>query len=74
MYYPFGVSNLVGSKYADAIPATYAIATLSSVLGSTAAMTFITNFGFIRIILFGGLAYAVTAGIYVLAVKVFKTV
>jgi hypothetical protein len=74
MYYPFGVAKLAGSKYQNAIPATYAIATLSSVLGSAAAMTFITNLGFSRIILLGGLFYAAVAVIYVIATRVFKTV
>ena len=72
MYYPFGVSKLINTKFKDAIPATYAIATLSSVLGSTAAMTFITNVGFMRIILIGGLFYAAVAFLYLLAMRVFK--
>ncbi len=74
MYYPFGVAQLADSKYKDAIPATYAIATLSSVLGSAAAMTFITNLGFSRIILLGGLFYASVAVLYLVATRVTKTI
>lgn len=61
MFYPFGVAGLVGAGRRDAIPMTYGITTLSSVLGSALAMTGITNIGFQAMILLGAAGYALTA-------------
>jgi len=61
MFYPFGVANLVGSGRRDAIPMTYGVTTLASVLGSSLAMTGITNVGFQAMILLGAAGYALTA-------------
>ncbi|MDD5305975.1 MAG: hypothetical protein PHU25_01515 [Deltaproteobacteria bacterium] len=67
MYYPLGVSTLVGNGLRGTVPATYALATLSSVLGSAWAMTAITNIGFSTIILMGAAGYLLVAGIYLAA-------
>jgi hypothetical protein len=67
MYYPLGVASLVAKGYRGAVPATYGAATLSSVLGSSAAMTAIVNFGFNRIILAGAVGYALVAVVCVIA-------
>ncbi|MBN2339879.1 MAG: hypothetical protein JXX29_12115 [Deltaproteobacteria bacterium] len=64
MYYPLGVQTLVDKGKEKTIPVTYGAATLSSVLGSSAAATLIINFGFSTIIIAGGLGYALAAGVY----------
>jgi hypothetical protein len=61
MFYPFGVANLVGAGRREAIPMTYGVTTLASVLGSSLAMTGITNVGFQKMILLGAAGYALTA-------------
>jgi hypothetical protein len=67
MFYPFGVARLVAGGRRAAVPATYAIATLSSVWGACWAMTAVTNLGFSAVILMGGAGYLLTAGVYVIA-------
>jgi hypothetical protein len=66
-FYPLGVDTLVRNGYEKTVPATYAIATLSSVLGSAIAMTAITNLGFSKIILLGAAGYTIVAGIFLAA-------
>jgi hypothetical protein len=58
MFYPFGVERVVASGRRAAVPATYAIATLSSVWGASWAMTAVTNLGFSAVILMGAAGYA----------------
>jgi len=53
MFYPFGVAHVVKAGRRAAVPATYAMATLSSVWGSAWAMTAITNPGCSTVILMG---------------------
>jgi hypothetical protein len=67
MFYPFGVERVVAGGRRAAVPATYALATLSSVWGSSWAMTAVTNVGFSAVILLGAAGYGVTGGLYVLA-------
>ncbi len=67
MFYPFGVERVVAGGRRGAVPATYALATLSSVWGSSWAMTAVTNVGFSAVILLGAAGYGVTGGLYVLA-------
>lgn len=67
MYYPFGVATLVKLGREQTVPITYAAATLSSVLGSSLAMTLITNVGFSTIIIGGALGYVSVAFIYLAA-------
>jgi hypothetical protein len=50
-----------------AVPATYAMATLSSVWGSSWAMTAITNLGFSAVILLGATGYVLTGAVYLAA-------
>ena len=49
------------------VPATYAMATLSSVWGSAWAMTAITNLGFSVVILMGAAGYALTGALVLVA-------
>ena len=49
------------------MPATYAMATLSSVWGSAWAMTAITNLGFSAVILMGAAGYALTGALVLVA-------
>ena len=72
MYYPLGVASLVLAKRESTVPMTYGIATLSSVLGSSFAMTAITNTGFSTMILAGAGGYASVALIFVLAKRTVK--
>jgi predicted membrane-bound spermidine synthase len=67
MFYPFGVERVVEAGRRAAVPATYAIATLSSVWGSSWAMTAITNMGFSAVILVGAAGYALTGALYLVA-------
>ena len=63
MFYPFGVAHVVEAGRRAAVPATYAIATLSSVWGSAWAMTAITNLGFSTVILMGAAGYALAGSL-----------
>lgn len=63
MYYPFGVARVVQAGRRAAVPATYAMATLSSVWGAAWAMTAVTNLGFSTVILMGAAGYAMTGAL-----------
>jgi len=67
MFYPFGVERVVEGGRRAAVPATYAMTTLSSVWGSVWAMTAITNLGFSAVILMGAAGYALTGPLYLVA-------
>lgn len=67
MFYPFGVERMMAAGHRAAVPATYAMATLSSVWGSSWAMTAITNLGFSFVIFLGAAGYALTGLLYLLA-------
>jgi uncharacterized membrane protein YhaH (DUF805 family) len=67
MFYPFGVERVVEAGHRAAVPATYAMATLSSVWGSSWAMTAITNLGFSAVILMGAAGYALTGALVLVA-------
>jgi hypothetical protein len=67
MFYPFGVERVVKDGRRAAVPATYAIATLSSVWGASWAMTAITNVGFSAVILLGAAGYALTGAVSLVA-------
>lgn len=67
MFYPFGVERVVESGRRAAVPATYAMATLSSVWGSSWAMTSITDLGFSTVILLGAAGYVMTGALYLVA-------
>jgi hypothetical protein len=63
MFYPFAVSRLTAEGRAMAVPATYALTTLSSVLGSAFATTAMIDLGFVRVIVLGAMAYLVAGAI-----------
>ncbi len=67
MFYPLGVEHVVDAGRRAAVPATYAMATLSSVWGASWAMTAITNLGFSAVILMGAAGYALTGALYLVA-------
>jgi hypothetical protein len=67
MFYPFGVARVVEAGHRAAVPATYVMATLSSVWGAAWAMTAITNLGFSAVILMGAAGYALTGALYLVA-------
>ncbi len=69
MYYPFGVATLVKGGKDNMIPVTYGAATLSSVLGSSIAVTILPNFGFSFIIIAGAVGYASVSVVYLAAKK-----
>lgn len=70
MFYPWGVARVVDAGRRAAVPATYALATLSSVWGSAWAMTSITNLGFSAVILVGAAGYALTGALVFMARRV----
>lgn len=65
-FYPFCVARMVGEGRTAAVPMSYGLATLSSVLGSSFAMTAIIDLGFTRVLVLGGAMYLL-AGAIVLA-------
>ncbi len=67
MFYPFGVERVVEAGRRAAVPATYAMATLSSVWGASWAMTAITNLGFSAVILMGAAGYVLTGALDLVA-------
>jgi hypothetical protein len=67
MFYPFGVERVVAAGRRPAVPATYAMATLSSVWGASWAMTAITNLGFSTVILMGAAGYALVGALVLVA-------
>jgi hypothetical protein len=67
MFYPLGVRRVVEAGRRAAVPATYAVATVSSVWGSAWAMTAITNLGFSAVILIGAAGYALAGALYLVA-------
>jgi hypothetical protein len=67
MFYPFGVQHVVEAGRGAAVPATYAMATLSSVWGASWAMTAVTNLGFATVILMGAAGYVLTGGLVLVA-------
>jgi hypothetical protein len=67
MFYPFGVERVVKAGRRAAVPATYAITTLSSVWGASWAMTAIINLGFSTVILMGAAGYVLTGGLDLVA-------
>jgi len=67
MFYPFGVERVVEAGRRAAVPATYAMATLSSVWGASWAMTAVTNLGFSTVILMGAAGYALTGALVLVA-------
>jgi hypothetical protein len=71
MFYPFGVEGVVQAGRRSAVPATYAMATLASVWGSSWAMTAITNLGFSVVILMGAAGYALTGALYLVARRLY---
>lgn len=69
MFYPFAVEHLVQRGRRAVVPATYAMSTLSSVWGSSWAMSAITNLGFSTILGVGAAGYALTGALYLVAVR-----
>ena len=67
MFYPFGVERVVEAGRRAAVPATYAMTTLSSVWGASWAIAAITNLGFSAVILMGAAGYALTGALYLVA-------
>ncbi|HEX7508831.1 MAG TPA: hypothetical protein VF550_18810, partial [Polyangia bacterium] len=67
MFYPFGVEGVVEAGRRAAVPATYAMSTLSSVWGASWALTAITNLGFSTVILMGAAGYALTGALVLVA-------
>jgi hypothetical protein len=50
MFYPCAVNALVKAGRETAVPVTYGISTLSSVIGATYAMTMMIDYGFTALI------------------------
>jgi uncharacterized membrane protein YhaH (DUF805 family) len=73
MFYPLGVKCVADAGRRAAVPATYALATLSSVWGASWAMTAITNLGFSTVTLMGAAGYALTGALYLVALRGIRT-
>ena len=67
IFYPLGVARVVEAGRGAAVPATYAMATLSSVWGAAWAMTAITNLGFSAVILMGAAGYLLIGSVVLAA-------
>jgi len=57
MFYPFAVAGLVKRGFEHAVPITYGVSTLASVIGATYAMTMMLSFGFNRLLQHAALSY-----------------
>jgi hypothetical protein len=62
-FYPYCVSKLVAGDQGTAIPMTYGLTTLSSVLGSAFAMAAIINLGFTTVMALGVVLYVLAVGV-----------
>ncbi|MEQ1508259.1 MAG: hypothetical protein ABMB14_38870, partial [Myxococcota bacterium] len=62
-FYPYAVAQLAAEGRSLAVPATYALTTLSSVLGSAFATTAMIDLGFVRVIGLGAAAYLLAGAI-----------
>jgi len=62
-FYPYCVQRIVAADQARCVPMTYALTTLSSVLGSVFAMTAIIELGFTAVIIIGAGMYVLAGGI-----------
>jgi hypothetical protein len=58
LFYPFAVLSLVRHSRENAVPITYGISTLASVIGATYAMTMIINFGSDHLLREAAIGYA----------------
>lgn len=63
VFYPFAVSALVANDRESAVPITYGISTLASVVGATYAMTMMLEWGFSSLLRQAAIAYAVLAAL-----------
>ena len=66
MFYPYAVSRLVAHDRERAVPITYGVSTLASVLGATYAMTFMIIWGFDRLLFQAAALYLLLALLVVL--------
>lgn len=60
-FYPTGVGMAVRRELGALVPMTFGLATLSSVLGSTVAMTWVINTGFRQMVAMAAVGYVVLA-------------
>jgi len=70
MFYPLAVAGLVRHGFENAVPITYGISTLSSVVGATYAMTMMLEIGYSQLLYQAAVGYA-TLGLVVLLYSVF---
>jgi hypothetical protein len=63
MFYPYAVDRLVREGRPATVPMSYCLSTLSSVLGSSFAMTAMIDLGFTRVITLGAALYVVAGAI-----------
>lgn len=68
VFYPYSVKWLTKDLRDDAVPVTYGLSTLSSVLGATYAMTVIINLGYTQVLYQATLGY-ILLGIMMLLVR-----
>lgn len=61
MFYPWCVTELTRAEQAGAVPMTYGLTTLASVLGSAFAMAAVINLGFTTVIALGVVLYTASA-------------
>ena len=71
LFYPYVVTYLNKNKQETAIPITYCISTLSSVVGATYAMTMIINFGY-TIVLYQTIGGYVLLTLFALVYNLFR--
>jgi SAM-dependent methyltransferase len=69
MFYPLGASRTVQRGLPQLVPMTFGLATLSSAVGSTAAMVLIINHGFRDVVLSAVPMYALLAVVGALALR-----
>ena len=71
-FYPWLVGRLVATEHAAAVPITYGISTLASVMGASFAMTMMIPWGFSRLLVLGAAGYLLLGAFVLLHARVLR--
>lgn len=71
-FYPWLVGRLVATEHAAAVPITYGISTLASVMGASFAMTMMIPWGFSRLLILGAAGYLVLGAFVLVHARVLR--
>lgn len=71
-FYPWLVGRLVATEHAAAVPITYGISTLASVMGASFAMTMMIPWGFSRLLVLGAAGYLLLGAFVLVHARVLR--